>query len=202
MEGSATACPSFYTMNTRFNITIGLLFILAGFLVGSDQIIQFVQTSYAQPVSQPVSSQEIAQTIPVDVALPIHLSVPSSGVSVDIDPGYYSPDTQTWTISDTKAYFAVGTATPNTVGGNTYIYGHNRGNIFYRLNKALPGAEAVVTTSDNKKFTYILTTVRDVQPSDMALLNYQGEPILTLQTCSGLWDQYRRLFIFNLVSAN
>jgi LPXTG-site transpeptidase (sortase) family protein len=187
-------------MKARFNITIGILFILAGALLGSGYIIQFIKNSnYAHSTPQFVT---IKQTAPIPAAaLPTHVSVPSTGMSVGVDPGYYDASTQTWTLSDTKAYFATVTTPPNSIEGNTYIYGHNRASVFSALNKATIGADAVVTTAANKTFTYQLVSIKDAQPNDLSLLlNYQGKPILTLQTCAGLWDQYRRLFVFNFVS--
>jgi LPXTG-site transpeptidase (sortase) family protein len=69
------------------------------------------------------------------------------------------------------------------------------------LNKALIGTTATVKTTDNKTFTYALSAIHDVSPTDPSwLVNYKGKAILTLQTCAGFWDQYRRLFIFDFVS--
>jgi LPXTG-site transpeptidase (sortase) family protein len=197
----------FITMNTRFNITVGILFILAGSLLGSSYIFQYFQNSSVNatpklPASLVTtkSTTTVTSTVPMRTALPTHISVPATGVNVDIDPGYYDKKTQTWTLSDTKAYFATVSTVPNTVGGGTYIYGHNRASVFAHLNGMKDGDEAYVTTSDGKVFTYSLIDIEDVTPTNLSLLQYSGKPTLILQTCAGFLDEYRRLFILKLVS--
>jgi LPXTG-site transpeptidase (sortase) family protein len=129
---------------------------------------------------------------------PTHIAIPSVDISVDIEPGYYNKSNQTWTLSSSKAEYATITPKANNGSGNTFIYGHNRWAVFYKLLKVRPGDEAIVTTANNHTFTYKLVRQKVTQPTDNSLFGYQGPPILTLQTCSGLWYQDRSLFIFNL----
>jgi LPXTG-site transpeptidase (sortase) family protein len=184
-------------MNIKFNLTIGALFLLAGALLGSESIIHYVQSLSAHPA--PTSPQQIAipQNSHDQKTEPTHISIDRIGLSVDIEPGYYDATQGVWTVSDTKAQFATTTSQPNKTAGNTFIYGHNRAGIFGNLHKSKVGDEAIVTTTHGV-FTYKLVSYRDVSPNDTSLFTYTGKPILTLQTCSGSWDQYRRLFVFNL----
>lgn len=133
--------------------------------------------------------------------MPDHIYLPGVDISVDIEPGYYNKASQTWTLSSTRAEYATVTPQPNNGNGNTFIYGHNRWEVFYKLLKVQPGDEAIVTTTNNHKFVYKLASRRDTSPTDNSLFAYQGPPILTLQTCSGLWYQNRSLFVFNFVQA-
>ena len=91
------------------------------------------------------------------------------------------------------------TSRPNTTSGNTFIYGHNRSNVFSRLLKIKPGSVAYVTTDNNQRFIYRLSRSFTTNPNDSSILYYQGAPILTLQTCSGANFQDRTLFVFELV---
>ncbi len=68
----------------------------------------------------------------------------------------------------------------------TFIYGHNRWAVFYKLLKVQPGDEAIVSTANGHTFTYKMTGQKVTQPTDTSLFHYQGPPILTLQTCSRL----------------
>jgi LPXTG-site transpeptidase (sortase) family protein len=129
---------------------------------------------------------------------PTHISIPSVDISVDIEPGYYDKTSKTWTLSTTKAEYATITPQANNGGGNTFIYGHNRWAVFYKLLKVQPGDEAIVSTANGHTFTYKMTGQKVTQPTDNSLFRYQGPPILTLQTCSGLWYQNRSLFVFSL----
>lgn len=188
-------------MNMKFKLTIGALFVLAGALLGSESIIQYVQGLSEHPsVISPEQTTSFTPQQPLE-AQPTHISISRIGLSVDIEPGYYDTSQQAWTVSDTKAQFATTTSEPNETGGNTFIYGHNRAGIFGSLHNAQLDDQAVVTTT-GKTYTYKLTSIKDVKPTDASLFSYKGKPILTLQTCSGVWDQYRRLFVFNLEKVN
>ena len=85
----------------------------------------------------------------------------------------------------------------NNREGNTFIYGHSLPAVFKKLTKLKPGAEAFVYTNNNHVFKYILTSTYVTNPSDNSLFKYQGPPILTLQTCTGLWYQNRTMFGFS-----
>jgi LPXTG-site transpeptidase (sortase) family protein len=184
-------------MNIKFNLTIGALFILAAALLSSESIIHLVDGVSANSHTTAPEIVSSPQTEQSQNAMPTHISIERIGLSVDVEPGYYDAVQQTWTASDTKAQFATNTPQPNETAGNTFIYGHNRSHIFGNLHNARIGDEAVVTTS-GKTYTYKLAKFKDVSPTDASLFSYKGKPVLTLQTCSGAWDQYRRLFVFDL----
>jgi LPXTG-site transpeptidase (sortase) family protein len=191
-------------MRLRFKLTIGILFILAGGLLGSNYIINYVRESNVNTTAAPRIEAQRADNkaaIAQSTAYPTNVSIPSINLSVNVAPGYYDVKTQTWTLNNSEAFFATISIPPNTISGNTYIYGHNRGNVFNPLNKAAIGTIAIVKTTDNKTFTYKMSAIHDVSPNDPSwLLDYRGAPILTLQTCAGFFDQYRRLFVFDFVS--
>jgi LPXTG-site transpeptidase (sortase) family protein len=181
----------------RFYLIAALFFILAGLLLSSPHFIRQWKSKSVKPAFN--TSQEHAATRPATVSgTPTHIDIPSVDISVDIEPGYYNKQHQTWTLSTTKAEYATITPTANNGGGNTFVYGHNRWAVFYKLLKVQPGDTAIVTTANNHTFTYKMTGQKVTQPTDSSLFRYQGPPILTLQTCSGLWYQNRSLFIFNL----
>jgi len=69
--------------------------------------------------------------------------------------------------------------------------------VFSTLNRIKPGDEAIITTDNGHRFTYKFRAAYETNPSDDSLFHYQGSPILTVQTCSGLWYQNRQLFTFN-----
>jgi LPXTG-site transpeptidase (sortase) family protein len=192
-------------MKLRFKLTIGVLFLLAGGLLDSQHFLNAFETKNAQPFigTTHVSAAAITPTTPnLIIGTPSHISIPSQHISVDVDPGRYNASKQTWSLSETKAEFATVTTQPNNIAGNTFIYGHDIPAVFESLLKAHIGDQAVVTTSNGHTFTYTLANYHDTKPSDVSLFNYQGKPILTLQTCSGFWYQNRRLFVFNLSQVN
>lgn len=183
----------------RFYLFVGLFFVLAGLLIGSPHFIQQWQQGNSQPVFAAGITQANGAKPATISGTPTHITIPAVGISVDVEPGYYNKSSQTWTLSTTKAEYATITAKANNGGGNTFIYGHNRWEVFYKLLKVQTGDEAIVTTSNQHTFVYRMVGRHDTNPKDDSLFHYQGPPILTLQTCSGLWYQNRSLFVFNLV---
>lgn len=190
----------FICMKARFYLTIAGLFLLAGGLIGSQYVLASAKGN-AQPVAPVSSTLSIPQGATLS-GVPQHLAIPSVHISVGIDQGTYIASTKTWTLGETRPSYATNTPLPNTQGGNTYMYGHNRAGIFANLPKVQPGAKAIVTTTNGHMFIYQMVSVKDVKPTDTSLFDYRGSPILTLQTCTGLFYQNRHLVTFKLVGAS
>ena len=127
------------------------------------------------------------------------LAIQSLGLEVPVVDGAYDPSTKQWTLGLHTAQYAMLSTPPNNTSGMTYIYGHYRPEVFAPLHKIPDGAEAIVTTDNGYKFTYKLREKHDVAPEDTKIFEYQGAPILVLQTCSGLWFQNRQQFTFDFV---
>jgi len=186
----------------RFYASLGFFLILAGLLLGSSHFIKYWQQKNSQPVfAQSIGSANAVPAKATVSGFPAHISIPGVDISVDIDPGYYNKASQQWSLSLTKAEYATITPLPNDASGNTFIYGHNRWDVFYKLLKVQNGDQAIVTTTNHHTFVYQMTGQRDTKPTDTSLFTYKGPPILTLQTCSGFWYQNRSLFVFKLVKA-
>lgn len=183
----------------RFYLFTALCFLLAGALLSSPYFMHRWQQKNAVPVfAASPNAQSTSKKASVS-GVPSHIDVPGVKVSVDIGPGYYNKESQTWTLSKNKAHYATVTPEPNDASGNTFIYGHNRPEVFNKLLNLKKGDEAIVTTNNNHKFIYKMVDRRDTKPTDNSLFSYHGPPILTLQTCSGFWYQNRSLFVFDLV---
>lgn len=132
---------------------------------------------------------------------PVRLEVPAAAIDIAVIDGAYNPNTGDWTLTDTKAQFALPTRLPNNESGNTLIYGHDTPAIFNRLHKLTPGAEARVYTDNGHVLTYKLRSSEIVSPTNVSIFDYQGKPQLTLQTCTGARSENRKFFYFDLVSA-
>lgn len=197
-------------MKLRFYLTIGLLFLLAGLLLDSQRFIQYWQIKdpaapgygIAEAAANDTalttgSKPSLVQAEPLISGAPKHISIPRLHISLDIKPGYYNKASQTWTLSNTNAHFATITSPANNQAGNTFVYGHNKEAVFKNLAGLKPGDVATITTSNNLTFTYIFNGQRTTSPNDVSLFAYSGKPILTLQTCSGVFYQNRQLFTFN-----
>ena len=177
-------------------------------IVGGLVVIMYSRDKQTTVVTAPPTQAQIDSAKATKVAVaapnvvsgdPMSLSIPSLNLNLAVTPGVYNTKTQQWTLTNDKVQYAVVTPEPNTQAGNTFFYGHYRKGVFSTLHTIQAGSEAQVTTSNGKVFTYKLATIKVVSPEDSAaVFSYQGAPILTIQTCTGLLFQNRQLFIFNL----
>jgi LPXTG-site transpeptidase (sortase) family protein len=131
---------------------------------------------------------------------PVRIQIPSLSIDLQVIDGQYNAHNKTWTLTKDKAQYATATPLANNAEGNTFIYGHNRKGVFNTLNRIKPGSTATITTDNGHVFTYKFRSAFETNPSDQSLFEYRGAPILTVQTCSGLWYQNRQLFTFDFVN--
>lgn len=136
--------------------------------------------------------------------VPVRIIIPDSsydGVVVDlpIDPGYYDPATNAWTLSGYHAQFMTISSQANNFGGDTYIYGHNNDYVFGALRHVTPtvGSTALIYTDNGHILSYSFVSSTNVAPDVTSVLDYQGPPILTIQTCTGSFNEVRTLYKYN-----
>lgn len=191
----------FFIMKIRFTLIVGILFLLAGTLLAWPLIDQRLQGK--QPTfSQQVSAEPEVRDVPLIQGKPVTIEIPSLGLNLPVIDGYYNTSEKTWTLTSDKAQYATLTPYANNHAGNTFIYGHNRKEVFSSLLRLPAESVAIITTDNGHKFTYKYRSSIETSPYDDSLFDYQGAPILTLQTCSGLWYQNRKLFTFDLVGVS
>lgn len=195
----------------KFRLTLGILFILAGTVLGWG--ILFNRQSNVQPTGLTILDQTVDQPQSVMSAKTetpgvneisgkaVKLDIPNLGISLPVIDGYYNKTNQTWTLTGDKAQFATLTQRPNNLNGITFIYGHNNKKVFNKLPNVKLGDKAVITTDNGHTFTYVFKSSVTTKPNDSSSMSYQGKPILMLQTCTGLWYQNRSLYTFDLVEA-
>lgn len=148
-------------------------------------------------VSAPLQASSTVQKEVIQ-GIPRSIAVPSLGINVAVEDGFYNAETGQWTLSEEAAFYATPTLPVNSEAGNTLIYGHNSQKIFGKLLDIQPGSEVIVTTDNGYVFTYTYQLTQAVSPTDVTPLAYEGKPRLTLQTCSGIWNQTRQMFYFEL----
>ena len=131
---------------------------------------------------------------------PIRISIPDSNIDLSVSDGIYIPSDNSWTLTDTSAQYAVISALANDHAGTTFIYGHGTDAVFGKIGTNHPpaGTVASVATDTGHTFTYRLETVRDFQPSDTSIFDdtASGPARLIIQTCTGIFSEWRTMFIF------
>lgn len=191
-------------MKVKFLFRIFILFILAALLLGFGPLKKYWQNDTkisAQPFSQVALATAPTTAItesPRIEGKPIKLEISSLGINLPVVDGVYNAKTKTWNLSTNKTHYALMTPPANNKEGNTFIYGHNRRQVFAKLPQVKVGDKAIITTENNHTFTYVLRMSYTTDPYDDSLFSYEGPPMLTLQTCTGLWYQNRSLYMFDL----
>jgi LPXTG-site transpeptidase (sortase) family protein len=155
--------------------------------------------SHAQALQNNTPNQD---SNPLVTGTPVNISIPSVNIDLKVLPGYYYPSTKSWTLSLDEAHWGVMTAQANNKSGATFIYGHNRKQVFSSLPKIKERAEAIVTTNKGHSFKYRFVNSSVTSPNDTSLFSYEGKPVLILQTCTGLWYQDRQLFVFDFIKVS
>lgn len=176
-------------------MTIGMLGLIA---VASQTLEQTVAAS-----SRPIATKRQHASIPTVISgKPIRIVIPAIAIDLPLDEGIYDSQTGSWTLSDSHAQYAVMSEPANNHAGITFVYGHGTDAVFGKLSAAQPpnGTIAQLYTDNGHVFTYSLGDVRDHTPSDTSLFDTlsNGSPQLVVQTCTGMFSEWRTMFTFTL----
>jgi len=96
----------------------------------------------------------------------------------------------TWSVSPTAANHVHNSALPGEAG-NIIIYGHNLNSVFGYLVDVRVGDYVSIVTNNANLYTYRITETRVVDPSQTFLLAPTTHEVVTLYTCTGLFDSLR-----------
>lgn len=122
---------------------------------------------------------------------PIRIIIPELGIdlpvkSAQVVKGY-------WEVFSDAAGFGVGSAFPEEEG-NQVIFAHARQGMFLPLRNAKLGQNVVVFTKDNY-YSYTISDILEVLPTQLEVIASTDEAIVTLYTCSGFADSKRLIVI-------
>ncbi len=154
-----------------------------------------IDAATSTPINKPAK-----QSPAVIAGKPTRLVIADRDIDLVVNDGYYDQSTGAWTLSDTQAQFAVMTSRPNNHAGMTFIYGHGTDAVFGRIGSNPPsvGSVAKLYTKNKRVFTYKLASVRNLQPNDTSIFKKarKGKPRLVVQTCTGLFSEWRTMFTY------
>jgi sortase A len=201
-------------------ITFGVMALLAigalalagrGMLTGADaqptkRAIQPTGTEEATPEPVAETADQIEQavkgpasvggeasasaTAPADAMM--YLSVPAMGISdIPVVEG-----TSEASLSQGAGHLA-GTGYPWVSGSNTYIAGHRIGypgtpsdHVFWNLPNLGQGDEILLTDSNGTNYTYAVSEIFEVSPTDLSVTAPTGGDVVSLQTCIEDYGDY------------
>lgn len=147
-----------------------------------------LSTSFAnEPISvdkkflEPSPKQSKPKNPPVRILIPsINIDLPVKVAK--IVNGY-------WEVFSDTAGFGEGSAYPEEKG-NQVIFAHARGGLFGPLKEIKTAANITVMT-DSQWYSYTVTEIKEVLPSQTEVIAPSPEAVLTLYTCSGYADSKR-----------
>lgn len=129
---------------------------------------------------------------------PVSINIPSVGLSLDVKEA--AIENGVWQTSEVDANHLNQSAYPGD-GGNIVIYGHNKNSIFGPIRWLEKGAEIEVTDEKGIKHTYRVIETTEVSPDNIQFVLPKSEEILTLYTCTGLFDSKRFIVVARPVSS-
>ena len=155
----------------------GLILIFGVYRVYSLKLL-----SFGRPTAGIVSTGPA----PVKIDIPkVNLHLPVSETTVTDG---------TWEISPDGASHWDNSANPGEAG-NIVIYGHNKTNLFGPIRWLSLGDEIILTDAQGNEHNYRITETVTVPPTQTEYILPKDEEILTLYTCTGLFDSQRYLVI-------
>jgi sortase (surface protein transpeptidase) len=185
----------------RFIGSIALLYLLTIAAVGyALQPSRLLTTPvHAQQYKSTIKHEPVKSRFVLVSGKPVRIIIPDYSIDLPIDEGAYDAS-GAWTLSDTRAQFALISAPANNAGGNTFIYGHGTDAVFGKLGATTPtpGTIAQIHTANGRIFTYRFVETRNLTAADTWVFDdvTSGAPRLTVQTCTGSFSEWRTMFTF------
>lgn len=127
---------------------------------------------------------------------PVMLYIPKIAKTLSIADGEVVGNR--WSVSETGVSYLVTSALPGTFG-NSVLYGHNRQDILGNLPKVTIGDDIYVVAESGEVIKYEVFERKEIQPTQVEILNDVGDSRLTIYTCSGFLDQARFVVVARLV---
>jgi sortase A len=147
----------------------------------------------ARSVEEPSPvGDEASASASVPAGAMMSLSVPAMGISdIPVVEG-----TSEASLSQGAGHLP-GTGYPWAPGSNTYIAGHRLGypgtpsdHVFWNLPNLGLGDEILLTDSNGTTYTYAVSEIFEVSPTDLSVTTPTGGDVVTLQTCIEDYGDY------------
>jgi LPXTG-site transpeptidase (sortase) family protein len=182
---------------TPIYVLIGVLYV-SSIIISDNNNIQA-----AELAKQEASIASLVSVKKIDISFnPVELAIPRLNLELPVSDGDYDIVNQKWDLSRTNAHFATNTNIPNNKidGGLTMIYGHNTGSVFGKTTELEAGDILEVYSDDGKILSYVYEDSHNVEPNDTSLFEYEGKNRLVIMSCTGEWNELRRIMNFSFVS--
>lgn len=123
---------------------------------------------------------------------PIQLEIPSLNIDLSVEEAVIKDGV--WQISPKNVSHLATSAVPGQ-GGNIVVYGHNKASILGRLRSIKEGEKIYLKNQTGEIFPYVVEKTVIVNPDDIQYVEKKNEEVLTLYTCTGLFDSQRLVVV-------
>jgi len=163
-----------------FYIVLGVLLIslFVGYRLNRARILSFAGT----PGNASVSG----------LSKPVSIEIPSLKVSLAVEEAAIKNGI--WQISPKNVSHLETSAVPGQ-GGKIVIYGHNKASILGNLRLIKVGEKIYLKNQSGKIYSYMVEKTVVVSPKEIQYVEKTSEEVLTLYTCTGLFDSQRFVVI-------
>ena len=142
--------------------------------------------------AEPENEASASPPATVPAGAMMSLSVPALGISdIPVVEG-----TSEASLSQGAGHLP-GTGYPWVAGSNTYIAGHRIGypgtasdHVFWNLPNLVQGDKILLTDSNGTTYTYAVSEIFEVSPTDLSVTAPTGDDVVSLQTCIEDYGDY------------
>jgi len=178
-----------------FPITLNVLaqtLIVAGILMVSLSILLAISrfnphrlNFYRIPQAQNNESKIVETS---HASRPKYITIAGTSISLPIIPS--TIQNQTWETTEEGVSYLTMSPVPGEKG-NSILYGHNWTDLLGPLTEVKPGQTIRIRYEDDSQKTFMVENTATVSPNDTSILMASAEPMMTIYTCTGLFDSKR-----------
>lgn len=179
------------------DVLLGLIILINGYVILAPQFpkLQFWWDDHLTDTKQVLTDQ-------IKTAKNQNLSTQANTLIVPAmfldTPVLEAPIKETYRILDQGIWRWPLGSTPDK-GGNTVLIGHrftytNPKGLFYSMDRLRKG-DIIGITWSNKMYTYKVSNIREVAPTETSITDPSDDSKLTLYTCTPLWNPINRLVV-------
>lgn len=150
-----------------------------------------LKSAYEKIVPAPQSKIVEASSSKETGSKPTKLYIPQMSRILYVSDGYTEGDR--WAISQTGVSYLTSSALPGN--GNTVIYGHNTADILGGMWRVQEGDYIYVVLASGDFVKYQVAERKEIDPTQVEILNNTSDSRLTLYTCSGFLDTARFVIV-------
>lgn len=175
-----------------FKKFLASVFLVAGLILIFQGLFDISKRLGLYKISTNIQISEFRGSKSNSSTLPKNISIPTLSLQLPVEPTLIKDST--WPTSQTGVSFLENSGKLGSAG-NLIFYGHNWKNLLGSLHKVKVGENIVLHGQNGQDFTYTISHIATVAPTDVSILADTSDERITLYTCIGFLDQKRLVVV-------